>query len=309
MKTFNEVINALNFPVSLRANMAEDVNGWMVRGLGQQVLREDRNVFIADVSDGYGLVQHGASLAPVLQVLDGLDFILKAVKMDHDGKTVMVKAHSRQSWAIGKLPNGQVINDHGGLLKGTDLTDDRVVLVLEFSNSYDRTKALSLSLGAYRVICSNGMVASHPAFDTLNIERKVVHSINAVKVFDPSSLVNNVAALYAAMEKQAEAWRMMKQTRYAITALEALKEKVLLPIVGKRAVDAVAEAALHGKGQDGTLTAWALYNGLTEVLTEKAEKSKTPVAAETRFRNKNFEFLTALHAWENENQVLVTVNA
>lgn len=309
MKTMQEVVNTLNFPVSLRANMATDMSGNLVRGLGQQVLREDRNVFISDVSDGYGLVQHGTALAPVLQVLDGLDFMLKDVKMDHDGKTVMVKAHSNQSWAIGKLPNGKVINDHGGLLKGVDLTDDRVVLVLEFSNSYDRTKALSLNIGAYRVICSNGLVVSHPAFNTLNIERKVVHSINAVKVFDPSSLVNNVAALYAAMEQQAEKWRMMKQTLYATAALESIKEKVLLPLVGKRTVDAVAEAAIHGKGQDGTLTAWALYNGLTQVLTEKIEKSKTPIAAETRFKNKNFEFLDAMRIWENENETLVTVNA
>jgi len=292
-KTFKEAVAELNFPVTLRPNLFTSEgpqNGTVLRGIGQQVYRQDKNLAIANVSDTYGLVPHGAALQPVLQALDGLDFDLQAVKMDHDGRRVMVKAISRQGWTIAE--------------------GDEVRLTLMFINSYDRTDALKLMLGAYRLVCSNGLVVAHPAFKALNIERKVVHTQNAVKVYDAAGLVNNVAGLYAAMERQAETWRKMKQTAINKAALESLKEKVLLPIVGKRAVEVIADAALTGKGQDGNLNAWSFYQGFTEVLTGKMEKSKTPVAAEARFQKRTTDFLTAFSKWQEENaEMLVTVNA
>jgi hypothetical protein len=290
MLSFKEVVSALNFPVSLRANMAKDATNHTVRGIGQQVLREDKNVFIANVSDTYGLFQHGKVLEPVLQALDGMDYDVKDFKLDHEGRRVMVKLLSKQSWLVAD--------------------NDEVRLTLMLVNSYDRTEALKLMVGAYRVICSNGLVVSHPAFADVNINIKMVHSLANVKALDISQLGNKVAMLYGAMEAQVEAWKQMKNTRFSKSALESLKEKVLLPVIGKRAVEEVAEKALTGKGQDGTLSAWSLYQGFTEVLTGKTEKSKTPVAAEARNMGKTHDFLRALQVWQNENpEQLVTVNA
>jgi len=290
MLSFKEVVSALNFPVSLRANMAKDATNHTVRRIGQQVLREDKNVFIANVSDTYGLFQHGKVLEPVLAALDGMEFDVKDYKMDHEGRRVSVKLLSKQGWEVSE--------------------GDTVHLTLVLVNSYDRTEALKLMVGAYRVVCSNGLVVSHPAFAETNINIKMVHSLANVKALDISQLGNKVAMLYGAMEKQVEAWKRMKQISINRKALESLKEKVLLPIIGKRAVEEVAEKALTGKGQDGNLTAWSLYQGFTEVLTGKTEKSKTPVAAEARNMGKTYDFLKALQTWQNENpEQLVTVNA
>jgi len=310
MKKFDEVVEALSFPVSKRPNMIQDAKGNMVRGVGCNVWREDRNVGIANVSDTYGLIPHAASLKPVLAALDGMGFDLKAHYMDHDGRRVMVKALSQQSWSIGKLPNGQTINDHGGLLKGTDLTDDRVKLTLLLSNAYDRTQALKVMVGAFRIVCSNGLVVEHPAFKGLNINLKVVHSQNQTKKLDFVKLGNQVAALYAAMEQQAETWRKMKATTFSKKALESIKLNVLAPVVGERNLDKVTELVTGGQGQDGSLTLWALYNGVTEHYTAQAEKSKTPVSAHGNLTRKATDFLARLDRWTAEHpDQLVTVNA
>ena len=207
---FKEVVSALNFPVSLQANMAKNAEGKVVRGIGQQVLREDKNVFIANVSDTYGLFQHGKVLEPVLAALDGMDFDVQTHKMDHEGRRVMVKMLSKQGWMVGE--------------------GDEVRLTLMLVNSYDRTEALKLMVGAFRIVCSNGLVVAHPAFAELNINIKMVHSLANVKALDISQLGNKVAHLYNAMELQVEAWKQMKQNRILATALESIKENVLLPI-------------------------------------------------------------------------------
>lgn len=314
--TVADVVKALNFPVILKPNTVTNNAGKVVRGIGQQVYRTDKSdKSIANVSDTYGLVPHGDALMPALQALDGLDFKVQALKADHDGRRVMVKMISKQGWVIGKLPKGQTILDHGnGIIADRNLApdDDEVRLTLMLINSYDRTDALKVMVGAYRMICSNGLVVSHPAFSNLNINIKVIHSQNNVKAAgaDIANIGNKVAMLYGAMEQQMEQWKRMKQMHINKKALEALKEKVLEPIIGRRAVEVVAEKALTGKGQDGTLSAWSLYQGLTEVLTEKSEKSKTPVAAEGRRMAKTLDFLSALTVWQNENpEQLVMVNA
>jgi len=295
MSKFLEVVEALSFPVSKRPNMVKDVQGNIVRGVGCNIWREDRNVGIANVSDTYGLIPHAASLKPVLQALDGMGFDLKQHYMDHDGRRVMVKAVSTQGWTIGKLANGE---------------DDIVRLTLLLSNAYDRTQALKVMVGGYRQICSNGMVVEHPAFRGLNVNLKVVHSQNQTKNLDFVKLGNDVAKVYQAMELQAESWRKMKATTFSKKAFEAIKLNVLAPVVGERNLDKVADLVTSGTGQDGTLTLWALYNGVTEHYTAQAEKSKTPVSAHGNLTRKSTDFLDRLTRWTAENaDQLVTVNA
>jgi hypothetical protein len=110
------------------------------------------------------------------------------------------------------------------------------------------------------------------------------------------------------MEKQAETWRNLKAQEVKKAALEAFKEKVLAPVVGERNVDKVADLSFNGKGQDGRLTLWALYNGVTQHYSEKAEESKTPVSAHGNLNRKALDFLTRMNGWVAENpEQLVTV--
>ena len=294
MTRFEEVVEALSFPVSKRPNFYME-KGIAVRGEGCQIVREDRGVSIANVSDTYGLIPHAYALKPVLAALDGMGFDLKQHYMDHQGKRVMVKAVSQQGWTIGNLANGN---------------PDEVRMTLLLSNAYDRTQALKVLVGGYRLVCSNGMVVEHPAFKGLNVNIKVVHSQNQTKKLDVVALGNSVAALYGAMEQQASVWRGLKSTILKKSALEAFKLDVLAPVVGERNLDKVADLAFSGKGQDGTLTLWALYNGVTQHYSEKVEASKTPVSAHLNLDRKAHDFLDRMNTWvtANESQ-LVTVNA
>lgn len=294
MKTFNEVIEALDFPVSKRDNYFRGHNGKLERGVGKQIFREDMNVSLANVSDTYGLIPHLKALKPILSALDGLDFDLRDYYQDHFGKKVMVKAVSRQGWKIGNLEDG---------------SDDEVRMTLLLSNSYDRTQALKIMVGGFRMICSNGMVVEHEAFKGLNINVKVVHSQHQEKKLDVTAIGNDVAKLYQAMEQQAETWRTMKQTKISMAGLESIKENVLLPITGERALEKVEDLTFSGMGQDGTLTLWALYNGLTEHYTKGIEKSKTPVSAHDTASRKSFQFLRGMENWVEANSDLVTVAA
>lgn len=295
MPTFEEVVKAISFPVELRRNMVTDNAGKLVEGIGNQVYRIDRDKSIANVSGTYGLIPHAPCLKPILAALDGMGFDLKQHYMDHDGRRVMVKALSKQGWTIGTLPNGK---------------EDEVRLTLLLSNAYDRTASLKVMVGGYRLVCSNGMVIEHPAFKGLNINLKVVHSQNQTKKLDFVKLGNQVAALYQAMELQAADWRKMKATTFAKASLESIKLNVLAPVVGERNLDRVTELVTSGKGQDGTLTLWALYNGVTEHYSAKAEASKTPISAHANADRKAHDFLSRLTAWTSANaDQFVTVNA
>jgi len=298
---FMEAVEAVSFPVMLVDNMfTNPLNGKTERGVGRQVFRKDKGIALTNVSDTYGLIPHGESLRPILQVLDGLGWSLKGNAngkpfMDHDGKRVMLKAVSQQGWNIGKLPNG---------------SDDEVRMTLMLSNAYDRTQALKVNLGAYRLVCSNGMVVEHPAFKGINLNLKVVHSAgNVRKQFDLGDIAAKTAKLYAAMEKQAEAWRLLKSQEVKVVALASFTEKVLTPAVGERNTDKVLELARTGQGQDGRLTLWALYNGLTELYSAKVETSKTPVSATLNLNRKALDFMDRMNKWTVENETqLVTVN-
>lgn len=295
MQTVKEVVEALNFPVSLRDNTVTDNDGKFIRGIGKQVFREDRNVSIANVSDTYGLLKHGACLSPILSALDGMDFTMQKYYMDHDGRRVMVKALSKQSWNVGKLENGG---------------DDVVRMTLMLSNSYDRTSSLRINVGFFRVICSNGLVINHESFKGLNVQAKIVHSQNQVKKFDVVALGNSVARLYQAAEKQVEDWRKMKETTFSKKAFESIKLNVLTPVVGERNLDKVTDLVTSGTGQNGKLTLWAVYNAVTEHYSKKAEESKTPVSAHGNLTRKSTDFLDRLNTWSSEHsEELVLVNA
>ncbi len=313
MQTLEEVVKAIDFPVEMRENTTTNNAGQTVRGIGKQVWRVDRDKSIANTSDTYGLITHAASLKPALAALDGMDFEMKQFYMDGDGRRVMVKALSKQAWSVGKLPSDArrpFIHSHNAIDEMLAAGEDVVRLSLFLGNSYDRTSALSADFAVERVICSNGLVCAHPAFAGLNVVVKIVHSQNQVKAFDVVAFANSVAKLYGAMDQQIETWKKMKNTEIKRTALETIKTKVIEPVTGHRAVDDVVEKAFNGKGQNGQFTLWALYNGFTEVLTGKMEKSKSPVAAHVLGETKNQRFFNNLNAWANENaDQLVTVNA
>ena len=118
--TVNEVVEKIDFPVTLRQAQYTDKNGVVRNGVGKQVVREDTNNALCGVSDTYGLIKHSDAISPILSALDGMEFNIRALHQDHSGCKVMVNAISKQAWTIAK--------------------GDDVYLSLLFSNSYFRTQ-------------------------------------------------------------------------------------------------------------------------------------------------------------------------
>jgi hypothetical protein len=282
----NQVLEKIDFPVSLRPAMFVDKDGTLRQGVGQQVVREDTNQSLSFVSDTYGLITHGQCLGPVVQALDGMDFTMKALRMDSAGRRVLVHAISKKTWNVGQ--------------------GDDVALSLYFANSYDRAQALKAYFGGFRFICSNGAVVAHPAFAGLNVNVRIIHSKYQTRKLDVVAMANSVASLYGAMDKQAETWREWNRTTIDVKALDSIKLNVLEPVVGIRSVDTVVDKIFRGRGQDGRLTLWSVFNGITEHYTDKGNASKTPVAGNINALAKSALAVTTLNDWAKENtEVLV----
>jgi len=284
----NEVLEKIDFPVSLRPAMYVDKDGELKQGVGQQVVREDTNQSLSFVSDTYGLLTHGQCLAPVVRALDGMNFKIKALRMDGQGRRVLVHAISEKTWNIGQ--------------------GDDVALSLYFANSYDRAQALKAYFGGFRFICSNGSVVAHPAFQGLNVNVRIIHSKYQTRKLDVVAMANSVASLYGAMDKQAETWREWNRTEIKAEALDSIKLNVLEPVVGIRSVESVVSKIYNGRGQDGRLTLWSVFNGITEHYTDKGNASKSPVAGNINSLAKSALAVTTLQDWTRENQQ-VLVNA
>ena len=292
---FQQAIDRISFPVAKVPVFIQNNAGAYLKGVGCNIVRTDTNKAISQVSDTYGLIPHGDALTPILAALDGMGFDLKQTLVEGDGRRVMVKALSQKSWTVGNLKDG---------------SSDDIRMTLLLSNSYDRTQSLKIMVGAFRLVCSNGMIIEHEAFKDLNIKVRVIHSQNQTKKLDLVAIGNQVAKLYMAMDKQVDTWMRMKNTEVKASALDSIKLKVLEPIIGERNLDKVVNLAYTGKGQDGRLTLWNLLNGMTEHYTSRVEKSKTPISATLNANRKNVQFMVALNNWAEENQdQLVTVNA
>lgn len=280
--TINEVVEKLSFPVSLRPAMFVDKDGVVRKGAGQQVVREDNNKALSFVSDTYGLIPHGSVFTPVVQALDGMEFSFKRFLSDGDGRRVLVHAVSKQEWEI--APN------------------DKVKISLLLANSYDRAQAFKAVLGAFRLVCSNGMVVPHPAFAGLNVNVRIIHSKHQTRKLDVVALGNSLAQIYGAMEKQAAQWREWNQTEIKRSALTDLQKNVLEPVVGVRALPSVVSRIMGGRGQDGRLTLWSVFNGITEHYTDKGNASKTPVAGTLSGLGKQTILVERLRDWTQQNQ-------
>jgi hypothetical protein len=288
MPSVNEVVEELNAPVALKDNKYY-LDGKLVRGLGKQVVRTDLGKAIANVSDTYGLIPHGEALAPALRALDGMDFRVRKFHADHDQRRVLVHMESEQTWDVG--------------------SGDDVRLSIMLNNAYDRTVSLKVLVGAFRLVCSNGMIVHHPAFSGMGVNVRIIHSKNQTKKFDVVKLTNQVAQLYGAMDKQADLWRSWNGTELDKRAEEVVRNTILQPVVGERALEDAVTRMYSGQGQDGRLTPWAIYNAVTELYRDKVNKTKTPVAMSLTATRKAGEAVDKINGLLKNHSDLIKVAA
>ena len=136
-------------------------------------------------------------------------------------------------------------------------------------NSYDRTKALSISGFAMRIVCTNGMVAprtlgaafvkKHYGNITAQVQEAVSQMIKTIVKNAPGLQ----AAIKAAMKEKYEAWKDMEKALEKVGYSKKSAKKIL------------AKVRVPGK----TATKWDLYNAITNYFTFKKMKETGRIAS------------------------------
>jgi hypothetical protein len=161
---------------------------------------------------------------------------------------------------------------------GVEVRKDEVINPeLHLFNSYDTKWPLVVSLGAFRVICTNGLVVGERY---LHLRKRHVYAIGQIDVRD------EIGTALVRFKRQAKQWRrwvgrMLPPGAYTRT-LEAMK-------LGTKARDVVEGRVLdeaEDVDQEGfpIITAWGMYNVLTWYISHHAVSLNHRVDMEGRLR-------------------------
>lgn len=271
--TADQIIEAISFPVVKKALVYEH-NG-IFKPSGQvSVVRTDTGHELGVVSPSYGLVTHREALEPALEAMSDLNFSFKGVAMKDNGRRILIDA---------------VVPDMAVKINGDDHVP-RAILI----NSYDGSTAIKLQFGFYRMVCMNGMIV--PSFQGSTFDFKTSHKSNA-------------GAVVAQWRRACGDYRWINAAKESFEALNTPINKDLAKTIlamvfnaqknasGKenKNVETAMSKALYGQGQNGDLTRWSLYNGITETVRDSVNSAK-PDQVAGRMLSGNDRILRALAA-------------
>lgn len=210
----------------------------------QVLLNHDRSKLFDVVSSKYRVVQHGEALDTVEQALQqyfGKGADIKGSVRAIDGGARVIAEY--------KLPIDPI------KLAGKDVNE----ITITVRNSYDRSWPLDASLGAFRLICSNGMRIGE-TFGSMSL--KHVGQENSASILEHLDLIISRAP------KLKEVWTEWADIRVereeAVELLDGeFPAKYLEPIIGERAVY--------------PMTKWQLYNHLTRFATHDTQSLRRRV--------------------------------
>lgn len=210
----------------------------------QVLLSHDRSKLFDVVSSKYRVVQHGQALDTVEQALQ-----------EYFGKGADIKGSVRA------LDGGaRVIAEYKLPIKPINLGGKDVnEITVSVRNSYDRSWPLDASLGAFRLICSNGMRIGE-TFGSMTLKHVGTES--------GSEVLAHLDTIISRAPRLKEVWTEWADTRVerdeAVALLDGeFPDKYLDPIIGERA--------------RYPMTKWDLYNHLTRFATHDTKSLRRRV--------------------------------
>lgn len=244
IKTVEDLRNKLDFPVERVPLFGQRDNGDQFSTDRQALLRTD-----GDGVRVLGVVSHKYAFLPHAEMLDGFLESLKGM-----GPVEMTKAHvlngGAKFMASFRFPERSF---HVGPKK------DKINLSLTLRNSYDCVWAGQVLLGAFRLVCSNGLVIGESFF-----RRKQIH-LGHVTV---GSLRNMMTETVAEKMGQLEAsFQSLHSTALTPEQKKTVWEQAakVIPLRHVNAARALYEAP--ARKEDGAPTLWGVYNAFTEHFT------------------------------------------
>lgn len=237
--------NTHDFPVSLAPIYIAP--GDKIPGK-KAVLRGDNNHVLGVVSDNYTLLPHGDVIEAFRAALSTYDF----------EERIQVAKGGAHLFATYKL----------NAIKVEVRPDDIVSLQFVVKNSYDGSATLQIMLGAYRLVCSNGMVVGKQFF---NFSQKHVGGNTDIKA---EAIQERIGNLIGQFEKVLP--RLQEMSRTAALAPEQGDIFTKDQIKGIPVYLLALAKEEYARAEDYTL--WGVYNALTWAITHGMKK-ESPVAA------------------------------
>lgn len=205
------------------------------------VLRTDTNKALGIVSTKYELLKHA----------DVVNGFRKALKDERYEETIKLAKNGAQLYATYSLP------DHTVEIR----PNDRVSLQFIVKNSYDGTNALHIMLGAFRLVCTNGMIIGK-RFSTFTQK----HVGSEAETIDAAKLKDKVETITAQFQKTLPLMQSMAATPVTIDPDELFNHKQLH--IPKYLTALAAEE--YTRADDQSL--WGFYNALTWAITHKMKR-------------------------------------
>jgi len=234
VRTVERTLDALNFTAKL--DKVYDGKGQELDGY-RQILRTDTGACLSIVSDQYKLVEHREAMFPAVDALGRDGWKVKASRVERAGASAFVELERRDA-------SIKVVGE---------LVGQRVML----RNSYDKSSSLTLTFGALVLKCHNGAV----------VPGKGSFGFHSHHTGDVNDRLGQMLKSYKGIE--AALGTRMLETYSQLDKLvpSSIGREIIKRSLGERQQDTVAKYWNTGIGRDGELSAWNLYQGITQFLT------------------------------------------
>lgn len=218
------------------------------------VIRQDNGACLGILSDNYAMLKHA----------DVIDAFRKALAPFETEEKIQIAKGGAHLFATYKL----------NAVKVEVRKDDLVSLQFVVKNSYDGSSTLQIMLGAFRLVCSNGMVVGQSFF---NFSQKHVGGSNDLKVEVLGERIQNLIGQFHSVLP-----RLQEMSR--ITILDDMQDfdntfaERYFSKEGVKGIPAyLLEIAKQQFIEDADLTLWGYYNALTWAISHTMKK-ESPVA-------------------------------
>lgn len=227
------------------------------------IIREDTNESLGIVSKHYGLLKHQDVVESFREITKGQD-VEEKIELQKNGA---------QLFATYTFPNQKL-----EVAKG-----DLVSMKLIAKNSYDSSSSFQIMLGAYRLVCSNGMVIGS---QFLKFSQR--HFEETIQI-DIPELREHVTQLTSKFQNSLPTMQKMVNTNMYQSITDTLEIEVKNKNIPKYLCKIAEET--YEKNTDKTV--WGYFNSLTYSVSHEMKKDM-PIARNYYLQN----------AWESAERLL-----
>lgn len=207
--------------------------------------------------------------ADIIKVVEeSLEKVFKGKELDCEIVSLRQGAAMR---AIITLPESESL-----LFKRGNVTEESRLTVV-IGNSYDGTVGTKISLGTYRLICSNGAVAG--------VNLTSIPKGSVIKAIKGGSVTDSLIRVIANAQSLKERWRQWDETQVEFESV--------VDFLGKAFPRKLIETVLHPGMYP--MSVFALYQHLTDIASHFARTSSEQFRLDARISNLFYNEKSKLH--------------